>query len=426
MSIDPIDHNRCCGCNLCGDVCPKAAIQFHPNEEGFLCPDIDPLLCISCGLCKKLCPQNTEAGITLRNSSEETKASITAWGCLNKDLSARKTSSSGGVFSLLAEKCILSGGIVYGAAFDEQWRVVHMGISDLDDLHKIRGSKYVQSDLRGIYSSVKSDLKSGKPVLFSGVPCQVAALKNYLGKDYDNLLCVDLFCHGIGSLGLFEQYLNETIGDKFQIQSISFRDKTKSWEKYNMRISAGKKVYLKKYQKDPYLWSFCQQTALRESCYRRRAKGFPKKSDITLGDLWTVDRVFPEINDHMGVSIVLTHTKKGSDWLMKINEGLQIRRIEQPRFLDLYQRSGAPGVRPKQRDVFFKTAKNTSVTKAAQMHCKESLKYRFVRFLRNMMIKIRIYEYARKLKQFVFAIGNSKVSTFNCNMSEKYASKFGG
>lgn len=398
MSIELIDRRVCSGCRACGDVCPKDAIVFEEDYEGFFFPVPDATRCIECGACEAVCPVNAIAGKPLKNCKTGETDPIDAYAAFGKDSTVRRQSSSGGVFSLLAKKCLEQNGVVYGAAFDEDWRVVHIGIESIEGLQSLCGSKYVQSDLSGKYLEIEQILLQERLVLFSGLPCHIAALRNYLDKEYDNLLCVDLFCHGVGSPGVFKQYLQETVGDISGISSISFRDKTTGWENYSMKICTRNGEYLKPYKKDPYLWAFCCKVFLRESCYNCRLKGFPKKSDITLGDFWMVDRLYPEMNDHKGISIVLTHTPKGHQWLERIKDSLEIQKIDQTKFRDLYGNAGKPVARPTSRDAYYSIAKGLSVKQAMKKTCRLSPKDAIMPFIRQVLIRMRIYEKVRKMK----------------------------
>ena len=398
MSIELISRNACSGCRVCADVCPKAAISFEEDQEGFFYPVINGAHCMECGMCERVCPVHTADGTPLKDCKTEELDAIGAYAAFGKDIMIRMGSSSGGIFPLLAKKCLEQNGVVYGATFDADWRVVHIGVDCIDELQLLCGSKYVQSDLGGTYREVKQLLLQGRSVLFTGLPCQIAALRSYLGKEYDNLLCVDLFCHGIGSPGLFRQYLQETVGDIRQISAISFRDKSKSWEKYRMKIITRDGEYVKPYQKDPYLRAFCSKVLLRESCYNCRLKGFPKKSDITLGDFWLVDRLYPGMNDHKGISIVLTHTPKGRQWLEAVNDSLEIQKVDHRKLVDLYGNSGKPAVRPAARDRYFSIAWGQSVEQAMKETCRIPLKDTLMCFIRQVFVRLRIYEHVRKIK----------------------------
>lgn len=239
----------CTGCLACVSICKKGAIRYIYNEQGFRYPVVDGNLCVGCNQCKKVCPANNQ----VKNS--KTDSVYAAW---NKDNIARLEATSGGVFLLLARQIIVQGGTVYGAAFDERFSVKHQRVDNVEDLKKLRGSKYVQSDTLGIFEKVKDDLVSGRTVLFSGTPCQVSALKGYLGKEYTNLVCIDLVCHGVPSPLVFRDYLNE-LRQKYGSEpaTVSFRYKEPCWSVFSMRIKfKNEKVYQASKFMDPYLYFF--------------------------------------------------------------------------------------------------------------------------------------------------------------------------
>lgn len=398
MSIVKVDNEKCCGCAACYDSCPICAISMLESAEGFLYPHVDVELCIECGKCEHICPALSASSQTMGKYLNAGGEPIHAYAVINRDEAVRKSSASGGVFSKLAEKVIETGGIVYGAGFAEDWSVAHMGISEKGDIEKLRSSKYAQSNTCGVFKQVEQNLKAAKKVLFSGTPCQVHALKQYLNYEYDNLICVDLFCHGISSPGLFRRYLSETIGDVKTVKSISFRDKTKSWETYMMRIDTQEKTYCKLFKCDPYLKAFCQCASLRNSCYSCKMKGFPRIGDITLGDFWMVDRIYPKMNDKKGISIVLHQTECGEKLLDECSAELVIKEIPQDRFIDMYSLSGRPVTKPTNRDAFFEKAMSDSIGSASKRYCKTVVKDELITNSRKLLIKLHIYDRLRAIK----------------------------
>lgn len=401
MSIENIEKKLCMGCALCGDICPTNAISYTRNSEGFIYPIIDRDKCFSCGLCEKQCPVRNANGKPLGQCIEQ-MSDLKAYAITCNDMETRRMSSSGGVFPLLANLFIENGGVVYGVAYDEKWSVKHVRIQEKADIARLQSSKYVQSDTAGIYRDVKEDLKKGMPVMFTGTPCQSSALKNYLGQAYTNLFCVDLFCHGVSSPGLFEQYLKEEIKvDVSDIKSISFRDKAVSWEKYRMKIVYNQGEYARHYRKDAFLKPFCRSVSLRESCYECTAKGFPRCSDLTIGDFWVIDRVFPDMNDHKGASVVFCNNAVGKQWIDQIKDKAKIREIDFETIKDMYFNSGKPVAKPQNRDQYFKTVKTQGLRAAMKLYCKISYKERVIRSVRNLLIRLHVYECIRKWKRGV-------------------------
>ena len=242
--IEIKDKSQCCGCNACVQRCPKQCIASE-DEEGFLYPEVDEAICIDCGLCENVCPVINQA---------DARIPLQVYAAKNTDEKIRMHSSSGGVFSILAEQTIKQGGVVFGARFDENWEVKHDYTETIDGVSVFRGSKYVQSKTGDTFKQAEQFLKQNRKVLFSGTPCQIVALKRYLKKEYENLLLVDFICHGVPSPGVWRKYLKQVIAltcDKNTVSShlklllsernalvegISFRDKRLGWQKYSFAL----------------------------------------------------------------------------------------------------------------------------------------------------------------------------------------------
>lgn len=303
------EKKLCSGCGCCEYVCPRDAVSMVSDEEGFKRPVIDPDKCVECGLCQKKCPVNT---------TKETEHTAAYVG-FAKDKALRKSSSSGGVFGLLARSVISEGGVVFGAGFGEELRVVHKAAVNEEQLSELRGSKYVQSDVGNAYTEVAEALSAGKRVLFSGTPCQCAAVKALFG-DRENLLLVDVICHGTPSPLLWERF----ISDEFEAPvSASFRDKGLGWEEFSMKVVAKERTYSCSRYKDPYLRLFLKNVALRPSCYSCTWKGSKYTSDITLLDFWGVSTHYPHMNDNKGTSGVVVRGEKGEKAINAIkSEGI--------------------------------------------------------------------------------------------------------
>ena len=198
--IEITDKSQCCGCTACASVCPKMCIAMKEDEEGFLYPEADASLCIGCGLCEKVCPVLHQG---------DARKPLAVYAAKNRDENVRMASSSGGIFSLLAERVIDDGGVVFGARFDDNWEVIHDFAETKEKLVAFRGSKYVQSCMESCFVQAKRFLDGGRKVLFTGTSCQIAGLKNYLRKDYENLLAVDVVCHGVPSPEAWRKYVKE-------------------------------------------------------------------------------------------------------------------------------------------------------------------------------------------------------------------------
>lgn len=310
-----VDKDKCCGCSACISVCPKGCISMSEDKEGFLYPVVDSVQCIDCGLCEKVCPILHP----LKNESEPL-----VYAAINNDESIRMQSSSGGIFTLLAESVIDNGGVVFGACFDRDWNVVHDYTETKEGLVRFRGSKYVQSNVGNSFSQVKIFLDAGREVLFSGTPCQVAGLKNYLRKPYPNLLTVDLVCHGVPSPEVWRKYLQETVCKAYGIKKnksavnlcdyisdIKFRAKDKGWKKFSFKIEyKDGKIEINPFYENPYMNIFLSNLSLRPSCYACPAKLNNTQSDITLADFWGVNKIDPNIDDDKGCGLLFLNNKE--------------------------------------------------------------------------------------------------------------------
>ena len=313
--IDIKDKKLCCGCNACVQRCPKKCISVQEDEEGFLYPLVDLSMCIDCGLCEKVCP-------VLNQGSERNP--IELFAAANRDDSIRMQSSSGGIFTALAEQVIQEKGVVFGARFDEKWEVKHDYTETIEGLKAFRGSKYVQSRIGDTFSKAEFFLKAGRKVMFTGTPCQIAGLRLFLRKEYENLLAVDIICHGVPSPLVWRKYLGEKIqqGGLESIQSISFRNKNTGWENYSFQIEYNKnhlKSFFSEYaSQNIFMKGFLADLYLRPSCYACPAKKLKSGSDITLGDFWGIQHIKPELDDDKGVCAFIINTRKGIEWQNKL------------------------------------------------------------------------------------------------------------
>lgn len=299
-----IEHKKdCCGCEACRQSCPRQCISMRRDTEGFLYPEVDAERCVECGKCEKVCPVI---------HSGDRRRPVAAVAAQNGDAEELKASSSGGIFSLLAKKVISEGGVVFGACFDEQFNVVHRHAESEEDIAAFRGSKYVQSRIGDEFIEARRMLRDGRRVLFSGTPCQIAGLRRFLGKEHDNLLTVDVACHGVPSPRVWSDYLSE-ISSGRGLSGINFRNKSNGWKKFcvSMDFEDGKTPYCEFFEKNVYMLGFLRNIYLRPSCHSCPSKSGKSGSDITLADFWGVERVDRQLDDDRGVSLVLINTPKG-------------------------------------------------------------------------------------------------------------------
>lgn len=320
MNLAP--HNMCSGCAACYAVCSRKAISMRPDGEGFLHPHIDESICVQCGRCERVCP-SLHPG--------EARKPLSVYATKAKDDILRAESSSGGVFSLLSRQVISAGGIVYGAAIRKSDLLVcHCSAKNEEELSWLRGSKYVQSEIGDVYSQVLGQLIEGREVLFSGTPCQVAALRNFLAKDYCNLICVEVICHAAPSPLAWRKFLEKRTAMSTKGRDnarpaevidrrISFRRKNCGWKRFSLSLRfANGKEYLLDLRTDTFLRGFLAELYNRPSCHECSVRELRSGADISIGDYWNVHKRFPEMDDDKGSSIVLVNSDKGIALINKI------------------------------------------------------------------------------------------------------------
>lgn len=341
------EKKNCCGCEACLQRCPKSCITLKEDYEGFLYPEVNKDLCIDCGICNKVCPVENQG---------TARMPLASLAVFNKSEKERKESSSGGIFCLLASHVINElHGVVFGARFNESWEVVHDYVQEEKDIKLFQQSKYSQSRIGNAYSMAEQFLQEGRHVLFSGTPCQTAALRLFLRKEYDKLTTIDFICHGVPSPGILRWYLNEQLQQHadlkneeksmamtiaaipskehinkwktISIADFSFRDKSKGWNNYHfsLRLSQqkdGKKNLITSqngiWRENPYMRGFIWNLYVRPSCHSCPAKELKSGSDITIADLWGARHIVPEMDDDKGLSAVCLNTKKGTRLFEKI------------------------------------------------------------------------------------------------------------
>ncbi len=382
-------YDTCYGCTACEQACPVHAITMRENEEGFLYPQVDEEKCIDCNLCHRICEQHG-----LCNSREQQ----VIYAAINKDPVKRESSSSGGVFTALAEYILKIGGAVYGAAFDADYQVVHVRVDRTEDLVRLRGSKYVQSILGDTYTKVRRDLSDNRKVLFSGTPCQVKGLEAFLQNKHENLLLCDVLCHGVPPVGIWRQYLTYISQNRKAIRHISFRNKEYGWRNQALCIDFENDRYIARLTECPYYILYFRHNILRPSCHNCQYARYERSGDITLGDFWGVEDSLQgkTLDDGQGVSVVMANTAKGKQLLQCAADQL-ILRESTPR--EAYQVIlDGPVARAKTRDEFWKYYKNHTFEDVLRKYGRWTKKDIVVKkIIAPLTKKLGIYNLAQKI-----------------------------
>lgn len=313
-----LPEKNCTGCGACMATCPESCIKMLPDKDGFFIPEVNLEKCINCKMCEEVCPALHAADVTVEGEAP------LAFAATAVDDFTREKSSSGGMFTAVAEKVLEKGGVVYGAAFSKDFSVEHTAVFKASDLDKLRRSKYVQSDLKNSFKEIKAFLNNNKTVMFCGTPCQAAGLAAYLKKPYDNLITVDFVCHGIPSPKAFKSYIDcKEKAYKSTLTAVNFRDKSTGWKNFSVRLDfENDGVYLKQFGSDSYMKAFLANISLRPCCYNCKFKLFNHKSDLTLADFWGASKVLPGTDDDKGVSLVTVQTPVGKQLVDEISENI--------------------------------------------------------------------------------------------------------
>ena len=367
-SIASLPHNECCGCKACGDVCPKNAITFTLDEEGFFYPNVNND-CIDCGLCSKVCPAKNK--LNAEGSQEQTFI-----GCLDKNIERRGKGSSGGLFGLLASVLISEGYEICGAAFDDNLQLKHCFASSEKEIGKQKKSKYLQSDCEGIYKQVKQKTKEGKKVMFVGTPCQCAALKRYLGNIDSNVVIVDFACHGVPSQDLFDKCIHYyEQKNNCKVKSYSFRHKPKRYgspQNFLLYIQKGDKTLPVegKYYQEPFYCGFQKYMTLRPSCYQCKFARTERVSDITLADFWGVEEATKKWDRTSHPSLVILNSEKGRQLFEKIKSEIDFFETTKERAVKQNGSLIAPTKKTPNRDAFFDDLRNLPFDEVVNKHLK--------------------------------------------------------
>lgn len=345
-------HDCCTGCGACHNICAKDAITMIEDEWGYTYPQIDKELCVDCGLCQKVCPALQP--LELHKANE-------AYAAISIDNDERATSSSGGAASVMGRWMLETGGVVYGCAQKNCADIRHIRVDSPKDITLLKGSKYVQSEIALIYRKVKKDLVDGRKVLFTGTPCQVAGLKRFLRKEYENLYTLDLICHGVPSQKMLRKDAEEYgLGDNENLR-VNFRLKSDASIQYQMQFlhlisKSGEKDIAKDIPYDPYLTAFLTGLSFRENCYTCPYSNPSRVGDITIGDYWGLGAYEPtQFKIKEGVSLVLANTDKGRKLMECVSCRFDYEKRPLEEAIAGNDNLRKPSVRPTGRELFLET-----------------------------------------------------------------------
>jgi coenzyme F420-reducing hydrogenase beta subunit len=316
----------------------------------------------------------------------------------SKNLENRLLSTSGGLFYELAMYVLNSDGIVYGAVFDDNYQVVHVRADDLTMVGKMRGSKYVQSQLGKSFVSVKQDLRGGHLVLFTGTPCQIAGLKGYLGKNHDNLLCIDFICLGVPSPMIWSKYL-DVFHKRTNIRKIIFKDKRIGWSKWTFLIESNDDIFREPGSINYYMQAYLRHLCIRPSCYNCAFRKIEHESDITIADCWGIENIKPKLNDEKGISAVLVQTTMGKKYLKKILDKIVIEETEVATLLKGNPYATKPIAINEKRSSFF------------QSYYRHGIKFTLKKFTakRNILKQLKERQEWRKFSKQEYTERNQKL-----------------
>lgn len=388
--IEITEKSKCTGCTACKSICPQKCIKMVADEEGFLYPQVDKKKCIRCNLCEKVCPV-----LHVHEYKKDQKAYIFQ----HKDNDIRRQSTSGGAFTAIAEYVLNQNGIVYGAMFDDKFKVIHNSVEKAEDLYKFRNSKYVQSELGESFTKVKAELENGRYVCFSGTSCQIEGLKKFLNKEYEKLLLVDVVCRAVPSPLVWQKYLNIKKKENSNIKDIRFRDKFYGYKYSNFTIfnKENKITYHEGIETDQYLRAFFSNICDRPSCYECVFKKQNRESDITIWDCFEVEKYNKTFDDDKGTTRVLTHTKKGNNIIKEIAKTHKVNEIDVEKSINNFLAMFQPIKKNNKREQFFKDINTLDEETVFKKYFPITLKVRFEKYGRLILLKTGIYKKILKL-----------------------------
>lgn len=367
---------RCVGCRSCVQSCPKSCISFIPNEEGFFYPSVDESQCVECGKCLLHCPESKD---------RDNREAIGYFAFKERDREALFSSASGGVSDALVAAFLEKGDVAFGASFDENFRVHHIAVLDQKARNDIQSSKYVQSNTEDSFSKTKEYLDSGKKVLYTGTPCQIAGLYSFLGKEYDNLFTVDIICHGVPSPLFFSKYINyqeKKLGEKIEYYNFRSKDKRGWGTQYLTKT----KTKTKTLTLDKYGYHFMNGDCYRESCYICRYANLNRPGDITAGDFWGAAKASLEISTKEGVSSVVVNSQKGNYLINLLEERGIVLPLTLNNVLEKQNNLRRPTPRNSERDSFYRNIHDDNFIE--RIHIGHQLKERIKTLMPREIIEI--------------------------------------
>lgn len=389
--------DACCGCSACFNVCVKNAISMAANNEGFLYPNIDESICVKCGACELACP-------VLHTSKINKDTLPEAYAVQNKDEKIRMDSTSGGAFTAIARYVLSKGGVVFGAVFNEKFDVVHSYIETDAELSKIRRSKYVQSCIGKTYKQAKTFLDQGRWVCFSGTPCQIAGLKRYLRKDFENLVTIDIACHGVPSPLFWRKY--KDYQEKKFASKINFADFRYKKNGYSSSVMAlhfeNGKTYYHGHESDYMLKAFFAEIVSRKSCYNCNFKSLQRLSDFTIFDCWSIGHFEKSMNDNKGTTTLLIQSSKAAEIWTMISSNFRSKKIPVDTAISLDGNMIVSSVKKNpQRTEFFEDLENEDFESVCKKYFPIKFKDTAKTILKPILYKLGVLKIVNSTRRMI-------------------------
>lgn len=387
--IEVIEKEKCSGCTACASICPKGCIEMKPDEEGFLYPTVDLNVCIQCSACEKVCP--------IQNPIKEVVFEQKAYLVQHREEAIRLDSSAGGAFTAIATMILNRNGVVFGAAYNENFQVYHTFVENIEELSKFRNSKYVQSNLGECFKQVKDFLMQGRWVCFSGTPCQIEGISKYIGAKNEKLLLVDVVCHGVPSPMVWNKYLEYQGYKTEKPDNIRFRDKYYGYKYSTMSaFRGGNNIYHAGSQLDPMLRAFFSDTCDRPSCYECPFKKRYRVSDITIWDCFSVYDFDKSMDDDKGTTRVLCHTDKGKQLVQEMGAIAFCKEVSPDRLVaGVKEMTESVKMNPKRKQ-FMEDAQSLSGKELIEKYYPVTIKVRVKTAIRKALLITGVYGAIKK------------------------------